>query len=278
MRLTLDIRKSVEENAQRFFEAAKRSRRKAQGAEKAIAEWRLRAAAPVQEERPQAQRRVARRKQWFEKFRWCRSSDGLLLVAGRDATTNEMVIKRHTTPADIVFHTDMAGSPFVVVKAGPDEVPQRTKEEAAQFCASYSRAWRNGMGSLEVFHVAPDQVTKEALPGEYLPKGAFMIRGKTTYHKPLIRVSIGVDAEERIMAGPPDAVAVHCERRIEVFQGSEKTSDVAKEVQRRIGGQLDEIVAALPPGGCRLEKERIRKGGVGTILPEAIRREKSEKK
>ena len=253
MKITLDLRQSVDENAQRYFEAAKKARKKAKGAEQALEEWRAKLAAepaPVKEKT--VKKRARRKKEWFEKFRWCISSDGVLLVGGRDASTNEMLIKKHAEKGDVVFHTDMAGSPFVIVKG--KDVPEATMEEAAQFCASYSRAWRNGMSSLEVFHVAPDQVTKEANPGEFLPKGAFMIRGKTTYHKPLIKVAVGVDKKERVMAGPPSAVAKHCEQAIEVIQGRDKTSDVAKALQKRLGGELDEFIAALPAGGCKIKK------------------------
>jgi len=257
MRVTLSLRSSVDENAARYFEAAKKARKKAKGAKKTITEWRARAAR--KENTPQEQKRErqkARKKEWFEKFRWCYSSDGFLLLGGRDATTNELLIKKHAEPKDIVFHTDMAGSPFVIIKSDGKNVLKSTMEEAAQFCVSFSRAWRNGMSSLEAFHVAPEQVTKEANPGEFLGKGAFMIRGKTTYHKPLLKVAIGIDAKGRVMAGPPRAVRKHCERYAEVLQGREKTSDVAKELRRLFGGgNLDELIAALPPGGVQIMKK-----------------------
>lgn len=253
MKVALDPRKTLEENAQRYFEMAKKARRKAAGAEKAVAEWRRRLEKTPEEEPRRVEKRRVRKREWFEKFRWCRSSDDFLMLAGRDATTNEMLVKRHAQPGDVLFHTDMAGAPFVLVKAEKREVPMSTMEEAAQFCASFSRAWKNGLSALEVFHVAPEQATKEAQPGEYLGKGAFMIRGKTTYMKPELRAAVGVDEDGRVMAGPPASVEAHCEA-VEVFQGNEKTSDVAKEIRRRVGGDLDDIVSALPPGGCSLRR------------------------
>jgi predicted ribosome quality control (RQC) complex YloA/Tae2 family protein len=256
VRVMLDLRSGVEENAERYFEAAKRARRKAKGAEQAIAAWRLKLGEPEAAELPRAAPTRLRKREWYEKFRWCRSSDGILMVAGRDAATNELLIKRHTQAGDIVFHTDMAGSPFVVVKAERRAVSPAAMEEAAQFCASYGRAWKNGLSSLEVFHVSPEQVTKEAQPGEFLPKGAFMIRGKTTYHKPLLKVAIGIDREGRAMGGPPAAIMAHCAAAYELLQGNEKASSVAKELQRLLGGKLDELLAALPPGGCRLGRRQ----------------------
>jgi predicted ribosome quality control (RQC) complex YloA/Tae2 family protein len=252
VRITLDLRKSVEENAQHYFEAAKKARRKAKGAEQAVATWKAKlAATPVAEKTAKIPKAV-RKREWYEKFRWCISSDGFLMVGGRDASTNELLVKRHAQPRDVVFHTDMAGSPFIIVKTEGKEVPYSTLEEAAQFCASYGKGWKNGLSSLEVFHVAPEQVTKEANPGEFLPKGAFMIRGKTLYLKPLLKVAVGVDKDGRVMAGPLAAVKAWCPAAYEILQGNEKTSAVAKALQKLLGGDLDELLAALPAGGCQL--------------------------
>lgn len=255
MKLVLDLRKSLEENAKDYFEKAKRSRKKASGAREAIA--RLRERAP----RAEPQREITdelpqrRRREWYEKFRWCVSSQGLLLIGGRDATTNELVIKKHAEQGDRVLHTDMAGSPFVVVKAEGRPIEERTLEEAAQMTAIYSRAWRQGLGSLEVFHVAPDQVSKQTRAGESIGRGAFMIHGKTTYLHPRIECAVGV-REGRVMAGPIAAVRAQCDEVVLLRPGRMKSSDAAKLIRARIGGELDEIVAALPAGGVEVVDER----------------------
>lgn len=54
-------------------------------------------------------RRVKRKLRWFEKFRWFVSSDGFLVIGGRDAGTNEMVVKKHMEPQDIYLHSDIHG-------------------------------------------------------------------------------------------------------------------------------------------------------------------------
>jgi len=263
MRVTLRLTESLEENAQRYFEAAKKARKKAKGAEKALREWRAKLARQAAEPAPgkdAAVKKPRRKKEWFEQFRWCLSSDGLLMVGGRDATTNEQLVKKHAEKGDLVFHTDMAGAPFVIVKAGGKEVPSSTVEEAAQFCASFSRAWRSGMSSLEVFHVSPEQVTKEANTGEHLGKGAFMIRGKTTYHKPLLGVAVGVDAQGRVMSGPPRAVATLRESsgaRAGPGEGERRGQGVAAAARRRHPRRAGRGVAA----GRRAHKVKLFKGG-----------------
>ena len=259
-RIVFDLRKTIEENAQRSFEAAKKARRKIVGAERTIVEWKLRAQAQdASVAPPRTTRRAQRKREWYESFRWCFSSDGFLLVGGRDASTNELLIKRHMEAQDIVFHTDMAGSPFVLLKTEGKEILASSLEEGAQFCASFSRAWKNGLSALEVFRVAPEQVSKEANTGEYLPKGAFVIRGRTLYHKPLLKVAIGIDKEGRVQSGPPNAIAANTTRSLELFQGNDRASDVAKSLAREFGSEiaLDELIAALPPGGSRLGRRRL---------------------
>ena len=56
-------------------------------------------------------------KEWYEKFRWFTSSDGFLVVAGKDTVSNEVLVKKYATQEDAVFHAEISGAPFVVVKA-----------------------------------------------------------------------------------------------------------------------------------------------------------------
>ena len=77
-------------------------------------------------------------KEWYEKFRWFTSSDGFLVVAGKDTVSNEVLIKKYTTQEDVVFHAEITGAPFTVVKAEGKQVPEQTLKEAGEFAASYS--------------------------------------------------------------------------------------------------------------------------------------------
>ena len=56
------------------------------------------------------------------------------------------------------------------------------------------------------------------------------------------------------MSGPLEAVKKICEKFVEVKQGRKKTSDVAKQIQKKIGGNLDDIVRVMPAGGCKVKK------------------------
>ena len=253
--IRLDITKSVEQNAGIFFEKSKKAKKKLEGAKEAL-ENSLIKLEQIKKEKIIEEKKIKkteRKKAWYEKFRWFNSSEGFLCIGGRDATSNEIVIKKHTDKDDIVFHTEMAGSPFFVIKT-ENKIPKNTLNEVAQATASYSSAWKAGIGSAEVFHVKPDQVTKEAKAGEFVPKGAFMIYGKKNIIKSELKIAIGLK-EDIIIGGPIDSIKSQTKNFIIIVQGNQKTSATAKEIRSKLkGGDLDEIIRMLPAGGCKIQK------------------------
>lgn len=249
MKLILDTRKTIEENAAFYFEKAKKAKKKSEGLEKAI----LISKGNVEknERREEKEQKVYQElppKKWFMKFRWFYSSQDFLCIGGNDATSNEIIVKKHAEKGDLVFHTDLAGSPFFVIKASGKEIPQKTKEEAAQATLSFSRAWNQGLSTGEVYAITPEQVKKEL----GLPKGAFMIHGKREYFKPLVKLFIGVNKENYLECSP-------VEKEWELKQEGKKT-DTAKYIHKllkekyNVNYPLDEIVRALP-GECSLNKK-----------------------
>ncbi len=259
-KLVLDLTKSIDGNAAAYFEKAKKAKKKIEGAERALEES-LRKLKELEdkkdkfvEEKSKQEKLKERKQEWYEKFRWFISSEGFLVMGGRDATSNEIVVKKHTDSNDLVFHTDMAGSPFFVVKSEGKAVGEKTKHEAADATCTFSRAWKNGLQTTSVFYVAPGQVSKKTQAGEYMGKGAFMIYGKTTYIDNKINLAVGMTRQQQVMSGPLDAVKKHCDKYVALEQGNEKASSVAKRIQYKIGGLLDEIIRALPSGGFRVKK------------------------
>ena len=258
MEIEIDLNKSVDENAGIYFDAAKKAKKKLEGAGKALRDTHNKLALLLQEEekflaeeRQKQEERVIksqRKKEWYEKFHWFFSSEGYLGVGGKDATTNELVIKKHLEKDDLVFHTDIPGSPFFVVKNG-QKAGEQTRLETAQIVAAYSRAWKLGATSVDVFCVLPDQVTKEAKAGEYMSKGSFMIYGKKTYYRPGLEIAIG-SHEGKIITGPKAAVVNQTPHFVLVVPGEEKKSVLAKKIKHLLnGGDLDEFIRALPGDG-----------------------------
>ncbi len=259
--IILDIKKNAVQNAQEYFDSAKKARKKLEGAKIALQKAKetldsLRAEHERKQEKKGAQTQKQKRKPaWYEKFRWFVSSEGLLAIGGRDATTNEIIIKKHADKDDIVFHTDMAGSPFFVVKTGGKTPGDTTLHETANATFSFSRALKLGLYTAQTFWVRPDQVTKEAQAGEYLSKGAFMIRGRTNYIAPKLDLAIGITDDGAIMCGPALAIAKNTQKHVALEAKKAKLSDVAKRIRKEIGGDLDEIIRALPPGDVDIKEE-----------------------
>jgi len=122
MEIELSLKKSLEENAAHFFDRAKRAKKKREGAKKKLIEVELELADlqkkqgkerdewEANEEHKLAKQEQKAKQPWYFKFRWFRSSEGFLIIGGRDATTNDIIIKKYADPDDWVFHTDMAGS------------------------------------------------------------------------------------------------------------------------------------------------------------------------
>ncbi len=260
MKLSLKLNKSLDYNAQEYFKKAKKSRKKIPGAEKAIeiTKQKILKAENTDKEKVSIIKKIKKKldKKWFEKFHWFITSNRFLVVAGRDANTNEDIIKKHTDKEDIVLHTDMAGSPFAVIKEGSKnkEISQQDIKEAADFVLAYSRAWKKGYGSADIFYVKPDQVTKTANQGEHLVKGAFMIRGKTNYIQNKINFCIGLykdvsgDYVGKVFAGPVEAAQKHCEKYFTLMPGRQKISEIAKFIRNDFVSDidLDEFIRVVP--------------------------------
>src|ERR671923_22093 len=70
-------------------------------------------------------------KEWYERYRWFITTDGLLAIGGRDASSNSALIRKHLTEHDIVFHAEVHGSPFFIVKNAAAQVQQKDKIEAS---------------------------------------------------------------------------------------------------------------------------------------------------
>lgn len=164
------------------------------------------------EERRQAEIISRRRRvEWYERYHWIITSEGLLAIGGMDAGQNEKIVRRYLRDSDIFIHADVQGGSAVVLIVDR-EYTHRSVEEAARIAACYSRAWRAGYGSVDVFYAKGSQVSKSPPPGEYLGRGAFMIYGERGWIRgvPLV-LGIGVEVIQnsvpRIFVGPPELVA-----------------------------------------------------------------------
>jgi predicted ribosome quality control (RQC) complex YloA/Tae2 family protein len=257
--ITIDFDKSVEANAESYYEEAKEARRKIQGARDTVerAKQKLEDAGSTRNRDNLTIKLDRRKPRWYEKYHWFITTNDHLVIGGRDASTNEQVIKKHAETDDYVFHTEAPGSPFVVLKRDGKRFSQDDYDEAATFSATYSQAWKNQLSTLDVFQVTPDQVTKETEAGEYIDKGAFMIYGKRREHKAQLSLAVGLWRDGNdilLMAGPRAAVHEHCTAWVDLAQGGKSKGEIAKSLMKLLClNRTDDILTQLPSGTFRID-------------------------
>lgn len=202
-----------------------------------------------------------RNKEWYEKFKWFFSTNGFLVLAGRDAKNNEQLVKKYFSNNDLYFHADIHGAPHtLLLNPEKKEIPLQDKEEAANFAAIHSSAWSSGTFSLDVYSVGYGQVTKTAGSGESLGTGAFVIRGKRDYYKKIdLKIGVGFDNKRKVViAGPVSAISFASKDVYILVPGKTKKSDICKELkekflQKGIVVSVDDLMSNLPPGNCEIK-------------------------
>jgi predicted ribosome quality control (RQC) complex YloA/Tae2 family protein len=267
--IELDFRKSIFENAKTYYERVKTAKAKIKGLKQALKEIEIKLKELEQTLTSGAESnqhpRFSKEKPWYEKFRWAKTDDDYLIIGGRDAISNELIIKKYTEPQDLVFHADVPGAPFVILKTMGKQASEESILLAAQMAASYSSAWKARSYSLDVFWVKAEQVSKRAPSGEFLMPGSFIIEGKKNYIRNVpLRVSIGIvckDDELQIIGGPPGTVRNKTKIAIDIVPGHLRSGELAKELFRALTSQsgelrsrilklpLVELQRFIPPGG-----------------------------
>ncbi|MFB6108678.1 MAG: ribosome rescue protein RqcH [Haloplanus sp.] len=298
-RIPVDPSTGVEKNADRLYREAKRVEEKKEGALAAIEDTREELAAVEKrreeweagdeedEDEDDEDREVdwlskssiplRSSEQWYERFRWFHTSDGFLVIGGRNADQNEELVKKYMDPNDRFFHAQAHGGPVTLLKAtGPSEqsravdFPESSLAEAAQFAVSYSSVWKDGRFAGDAYAVDPEQVSKTPESGEYIEKGGFVIRGDRNYFRDVsVGVAVGIqcEPETRVVGGPPSAVEPQAETSIRLEPGKFAQNDVATRCYRRFRERFadqsfvrkvasaDRIQEFLPPGGSEIVGE-----------------------
>jgi predicted ribosome quality control (RQC) complex YloA/Tae2 family protein len=250
--------------ASALFDRAKGLERKAADALEAAGKLERRRDRIRPGERPRAKPLPKRTREWYEKFRWFVSSGGRLAVGGRDAQSNTLLVKHHLDDEDVIYHADLFGSPFFVLKGGRRQSEEEVLE-LAQATVSFSSGWKTGLGAADAYWVNKDQVSSSAESGEYLARGSFVIRGRKNFVRhALVQVAVGLDPGGRVVAGPESAVAKACLRYVVLAPHREKASDTAKKVLKELSEgtpgaaapTLDDVVRALPAGGGKIVRRK----------------------
>ncbi len=251
LRFSLSVRESIFDNANMYYERGKRAKAKSAGTVTALLDSK-RKLARVQRELAEAEqlrsmkpaemlealaKRKIESKEWFEKFRYFTTSDGFLVVAGKDVVTNEILVKKYTQQEDVVFHAEITGSPFVVVKAEGREITDQALKEASEYAAAFCRAWRENAGSADVYWVRVDQLSKSGPSGESIPHGAFFVVGKRNWFRNTpLRCAVGVvvGEEAEFIGGSVDSVRARAKAFVVLVPGDYSGKDLLKMVLKTL--------------------------------------------
>ncbi|MEM0217726.1 MAG: ribosome rescue protein RqcH [Candidatus Nezhaarchaeales archaeon] len=277
LELSLKPSESLMANISNMYDELKGLKRKLESSRRALAELESKLTTLTEKEKEtirEAERKIRRRREpryWYEKYLWFRSSDGFLVVAGRDSTQNEVLVRKYLRDEDLFFHADIVGGAAVIVKSEGREVPQTTIEEVAQYSACYSKAWKAGFGSIDVYWVYGKQVSKTPPSGEYLPKGSFMIRGSKNFLRGVeLKVAVGLmslNGDVIVVSGPPSAIAKQSIAYVVLTPSGEERGRLASRIAKifneelksmSLGGEVrvEDVLKVLPPGSAKIVEER----------------------
>lgn len=259
LRIPIRPSESLDRSARALYEGSKVLQRKVEGAREALGETERRIAAPRTPAAPRvsAAAVAASRPLWFERYRWFLSTEGLLVVGGRDAASNDLLVRRYLRPKDRYVHADVHGAPSVVVKhaeSGGSAPDPTTMREAGQLSVAFSKAWRAGLASGSAFWVEPEQVSKAGASGEFVARGAWVIHGtKNALNDLPTELAIGtVEVQGRTLwcVGPPSAMRARGAVRFRLVPGEERER-AAREVELAgaLGISRSRLQALLPAGG-----------------------------
>ena len=273
-KIGVDAQAPMQSIASSLFDEAKHQARAAPAIERAMVEAQQKL--DKLQSRTESEIRLAdnlateiRKKSWFERYRWFLTSDGSLAVGGRDTSSNSALIRKQMAKNDRIFHAEVHGSPFFILKDARQPPSDVSMSEVAHATVCFSRAWREGMHGMSAYWVDPDQIKKSAPTGQFLPKGSFTIEGQRNFIKAqTLRLAVGMVPHNDghvLICGPLEPIAARSICYAVVEPHGLELSEAAKRIRSEFmridesitkGISLDEFVRTLPAGKSQIKDVR----------------------
>ena len=151
-KVDIDLGISAQLNIKKYFEIKKKSHQKeikTKGAADTAIELAKKTAERDFEKLKQNQIKTVQRKVfWFEKFIWFISSENYLVIGGRNAQQNEVLVKKYMDKSDLFMHSELHGAAVCIIRNPSGlPVPSITLNEAASFEMCHSPAWEHKVTS-----------------------------------------------------------------------------------------------------------------------------------
>ncbi|MEA3190346.1 MAG: hypothetical protein QOD77_928 [Thermoplasmata archaeon] len=276
-RVEVDLRLTVQQNAERAFDAAKKARSRREGAEAARKDAMAKLAAieaaglDAFGAAPQRVERTSRHF-WFESYRWTLTPSGLVAVGGRNGAQNDAVVKKYLREGDRYVHAEIHGAPSIVVRPAEGvaaDISTADLRAACHFAVVSSRAWRQ-YGPATAYWVNASQVSKTPRSGEFVPRGAWIIHGKRNVEPDLpmqwwvafvelrmdgTPVPKGTDAGGRtvrkLVGATLDSLRPYADKATPMLPGPIGPADAAQWLVAKYGVTNEEAAAVLPAGSVQ---------------------------
>jgi hypothetical protein len=201
---------------------------------------------------------AARKVLWFEKFNWFISSEGYLVISGKDDLQSEAIIKKHLRPGDIYVHADYSGAVPCVIRnkyhnAESKAAPARgispfALQEAGSFVVCRSIAWSSKV-VISPWWVSATDISKVSPQGEVLPVGVCSILNRKNFLPPTtLEMGFGV------LFKVDDASAErHSKDRVDKLNDyDEETLSMLSEAADRYGLDMSSVgTPSYPPAPWR---------------------------
>ena len=266
----IDLALSPWSNARQYYEqkrsAAVKEQKTLQSSEKALKSTEKKINADLRKglEQEKEVMRPQRKAIWFERFMHFISSEGYLVLGGKDTQQNELLYKRYLQKGDKYIHADLQGAASVIVKnkLGMSEspIPPSTLSQAGTLSVVTSSAW-DSKAIMSAWWVDANQVSKITPTGELLPNGIFVIQGPKNFLPParlllgfgiMFRVSEESKTRHLRHRTPnhylaPSHFATYNEDK-EEFQGEDQHTKADKEEDQGLGHLLNADTAESDSG------------------------------
>lgn len=264
--IELNIRKNLHEIISEYYAAIKKNEEKMKVAQEELSKSlvKLNELDITMNKQLEVEKMIIKNppRRWYDKFYWFVSSDGFLILGGKDAQTNDMLVKKYMHENDLFLHAEIHGGAVVLIKNFLNrKIPQNTLHEAAIYAASYSKAWRLGLHTIDVFYTMPRDISLTPPSGQYLPTGSFIIRKKEYIKNVPLILSVGLvinKAENtaffQFFSAPPKVMRKLTKYRVLITPGNLKKSEVAKIILRKIKKRNSDPYLLRVINSIRIEK------------------------
>jgi len=188
----------------------------------------------------------------YKKFRWFTTSSGKLVVGGKSAEQNDILLKDiiSTNKEYLVMHTSSPGSPFSVILSEINDINSSDIEECATFTACFSQAWKQGKSKEKVDIFNSSQLNKS----ELMKVGTWHVSGKVKTINANLELTL--TKQKGVLRAVPISSIKKKGNLLKIHPGKIEKIDIIPKIQIELNESLsqEEILSALPSGGIRIRR------------------------